>query len=209
VPADDHPLGGDIGLTAEALLNQLDLPTAGPPIEPPAPADEVMDRLGVEALRWGGIRFLRDHSARHRRDHILAVTLDQVVVIEARRARGTLALVEHGTPFRPDTRLELDGRDHSRVIDMLLARIPVVATAAQAASDDERVQPGVSGALCVLGAELRTHTVDWHIQAVTLHGLDSLATALGALASEVTSVTDSDEVDQLDRFAANVARRLL
>ncbi len=168
-----------------------------------------MNRLGVESLRWSGIRFLRDHSARHRRDHIVAITPERVMVIEPRRARGTLAIVDHGAPPWPDIRLELDGRDHTKVIDSLLARIPVVAHAAQAAALDERHEIEVTGALCVLGAELQTHTVDWRVRAATLHSPDTLVAALDRMIPPPTEAVNSGDLEPVDRFGSALAGRLL
>ncbi|MCP3853964.1 MAG: hypothetical protein GY745_19375 [Actinomycetia bacterium] len=168
-----------------------------------------MNRLGIESLRWSGIRFLRDRSARHRRDHILAITADQVMVIECRRAKGTLAIVDHGTPLWTDIRLELEGRDHTRVIDGLLARIPVVTHAVETAAPNEREEVTVTGSLCVLGAVLQTHTVDWHVQAATVHSLDTLVIALDRMVPDSATEPPDGEIEPVDQFSSALARRLL
>ncbi|MCP5026106.1 MAG: hypothetical protein GY929_07450 [Actinomycetia bacterium] len=205
MPADDNSISADLDQEAEALLSQVGS-TLAPPA--PSPVDEVMSRLGVESLRWSGIRFLRDHSARHRRDHIVAITAQKVMVIEPRRASGTLAIVERGTPLWPDTHLELDGRDHTKVIDTLLARIPVVAHAARGAALDERREVEVTGVLCVLGAELRTHTVDWRVRAATIHSLDTLVSALDRMIPPAAEVCEG-EAEPVDRFGSALAGRLI
>ena len=98
---------------------------------------------GIEVLhdrQWPGTR-----SANI--DHVV-VGPSGVFVVDAKKYRGRLEVVDKGTLFRPDWRLRVNGRDQTKLVESMLAQVHAVRGAL---SELAGTVP-VSGVLCFTGA---------------------------------------------------------